>query len=310
MKDYVVGIDLGGTKSALALLDKDNQIVARARIATEANEGPDNIIGRLVEVIEGFKADLPEDARLAAVGVCAPGPLDHEQGIMLSPTNMPRFHNTPLQRILEERLGVPARLEHDAKAAALGELHAGAGQGYNSLVYIVIGTGVGAAIIINGQLYRGEKNFAGEIGHATLDRYGELCHCGSRGCFETFMSGPSLSKRYAKLKNTESEISGAEITELAHQGDEAALQVITDAGEALGVMVATTAMMLDIEHYIVGGSVAKAGDLLVDSARATFPKYSFKSFSSRLSLVASQLGEDAAILGSAYLARQALISAS
>ncbi|MCA9835888.1 MAG: ROK family protein [Trueperaceae bacterium] len=305
-KDYVVGIDLGGTKSALALLDENNQIVARARIATEADEGPDNIIGRLLEEIETFKAGLAADVRLAAVGVCAPGPLDHEQGIMLSPTNMPRFHNTPLKTILEERLGVPARLEHDAKAAALGELYAGEGQGFNSLVYIVIGTGVGAAIILNGDLYRGEKNFAGEIGHATLDRYGEPCHCGSRGCFETFMSGPSLTKRYARLCPDVGQISGAAITERAKHGDEAALQIIHEAGEALGVMVATTAMMLDIERFIVGGSVAKAGDLLINSARTTIPKYSFKSFSSRISLVSTKLGEDAAILGAAHLARQAL----
>lgn len=306
MKACFLGLDLGGSKTALALFDEHFQVINRARIATRADEGPEACIERLAAIIEGFQQTLADDAYVAALGVGAPGPLDHEQGVLINPTNLPRFYNAPFKAMLEQRLKLPVSLEHDAKVAALGEYHFGAGRGYESLVYIVIGTGVGAAVIIDGQLYRGVRNFAGEIGHATLDRYGELCHCGSRGCFETFMSGPWLARRYAHLLAVNTEYSGAEVAERARLGDALAQAVITEAGEALGIAIASMAMLLDIERFIVGGSVAKAGDLLLESARATIPKYSFATVSSRVTAVASDLGEEAALLGAAVIARAAL----
>ena len=301
-KTYVVAVDLGGTKSALALLDENNSIVVRERIATKAHEGPEAVVERLAQVVSDFKQTLPTNAKLATIGICAPGPLDHEAGKLINPTNLPLFYDVPLRDMLEQRLNIPVQLEHDAKAAALGEFYAGAGQGKGSMVYIVIGTGVGAAIIIDGQLYRGQRNFAGEFGHTTLDRYGEPCHCGSRGCFETFMSGPWLARHYERKfgvagSDHTPDITGKYVVEQAAGGDASALEVITSAGEALGIAVASMAMVLDIECFVVGGSVAKAGDLLLEPARTVLPQYSFQSVSSRVSLVASSLGEDAAQLG-------------
>lgn len=303
MSDYVVGIDLGGSKSALALVAPDNTIVKRARLET-GNVSPEDLLVSYATVISDFKHHLSSKDEIKAIGLCAPGPLDHDKGIIINPVNLPKFLNTPFQAMLENYFGIPASIEHDAKAAALGEYHFGEGQGFESLIYIVIGTGVGAAIIIDGQLYRGVKNFAGEFGHTTLDRYGERCHCGSRGCFETYMSGPSLTRRYETL--TAETIEGAKVAERAQTGEEAATKVMTDAGEALGIAVASMAMHFDIERYIVGGSVAKAGDVLLEPARAIIPSYSFKTVAPRVSLVKTKLEEDAALLGCAHLARQTL----
>jgi glucokinase len=262
MSEWVVGVDLGGTKTAIGLIDPQDKIVEQRRLATLAYEGPGSIVERIGAVVDEFRTKIPSDERLTALGICAPGPLDHLTGVIINPTNLPRFTNAPMQAMISERTGLPVRLEHDAKAAALGEMVFGAGRGERNLVYIVVGTGVGAAIIMDGELLRGVKNFAGEVGHITIDRQGEQCACGSRGCVETYMSGPWLERRYARLADGAGEpVTAEHITRLAGQGEPLAGQIVREAGEALGVAVATMAMILDIELYIIGGSAARAGDL-------------------------------------------------
>lgn len=305
MNDWVVGIDLGGTKTAIGLIDPHNAIVEHHRLPTLAEDGPPSIVERIGSIVDDFKAHVPAGERLAALGICAPGPLDHENGVIINPTNLPKFYNTPLRDLLAARTGFPVKLEHDAKAAALGEMFYGAGRGQRNLVYIVVGTGVGAAIIMDGELVRGVKNFAGEVGHITIDREGEPCACGSRGCVETYMSGPWLERRYARLVPTAAEaVHGGQVAQLAKEGNPQAVQVVRQAGEALGTAVATLAMILDIEHYIIGGGVVKAGDLFLEAARQTAPKYSFISVGPRIRIVGAELGEDGAILGCGWLARQ------
>ena len=176
------------------------------------------------------------------------------------------------------------------------------------MVYIVVGTCVGAAIILDGQLYRGIHNSAGEIGHTTLDRHGEVCSCGSRGCVETYMSGPWLARRYQRALDGAGQqpITGELVAHLAERGDALALEVMKGAGEALGVAVASLAMILDIGLYVVGGSVSKAGDLLLEPARKTVPFCSYRSVSPRVRIVATELGEDGPILGCGHLARRSL----
>ncbi|MCP4376011.1 MAG: ROK family protein, partial [bacterium] len=192
----IIGIDLGGTKIDIGLVSPQERIVERRRIPTNDGEGPQAVVERIAQQAAELEKNLPADGRIAALGICTPGPVDFERGMILDPPNIPGLHNTPFRKMLSERLNVPVSLEHDAKAAGLGDFYYGAGRDAGSMVYVVAGTGVGAAIVADGQLYRGEHNFAGEFGHMTMDRYGELCSCGSRGCVETFMSGPWLARRY------------------------------------------------------------------------------------------------------------------
>lgn len=314
MSDWVVGVDLGATKIALGLIDPSDRIVAYRRIPTNASDGPQAVVERIAQSVATLETELPEGKRIAALGICSPGPVDHQTGMLIDPPNLSGLHNAPLRQMLTERLNLPVVLEHDAKAAALGELHYGAGRGERSMVYIVVGTGVGAAIIIDGQLYRGAHNIAGEVGHITLDRHGELCLCGSRGCVETYAAGPWLARRYQRALEQEGQrrrceaqqpITGELVARLAEQGDTLAMQVMVEAGEALGVAVASMAMILDIDLYVVGGSVAKSGDLLLEPARKIVPQCSYQSVSSRVCIVATELGEDGPILGCGWLARQA-----
>jgi glucokinase len=219
--------------------------------------------------------------------------------------------------MLTARLRVPVTLEHDAKAAALGEFYYGAGRGERSMVYIVVGTGIGAATIIDGQLYRGMHNAAGEIGHTTLDRYGEPCSCGSRGCVETYASGPWLARRYQralerrgngeKAHDDPKPITGERVASLAQDGDALAVEVLKGAGEALGLAIASMAMILNIDLYVIGGSVAHCGDLLLQPAREMVPRYAHQSVASTVRIVANELGEDGPILGCGWLSRRVLL---
>jgi glucokinase len=313
MSDWVVGVDLGGTKIELGLVDPRNRVVGRHRMPTNADEGPQAVVERIAQSVARLERELPDGKRVVALGICSPGPLDHQTGTLKDPPNLPGLHNVPLRRMLAKRLDLPVSLEHDAKAAALGEFYYGAGRGARSMVFIVVGTGVGAAIIIDGQLYRGEHNFAGELGHVVLDRHGEACSCGSRGCVETYMSGPWLSRHYQRAVERQGPgqrigdqgpVTGELVARLAEGGDALAVQVITEAGKALGVAVASMAMILNIDLYVVGGSVAKSGDLLLEPARKAVPDCSFQSVSSLVRIVATELGDDGPILGCSWLARQ------
>lgn len=315
MTDWVVGVDLGATKIAMGLIDPADRIVAYRRTPTSAQEGPQAVVERIAQTVAELEGEMPGGRGIAALGICSPGPIDFQAGMIIDPPNMPGLHNTPLRQMLAQRLGLPVGLEHDAKAAALGEFHYGAGHGERSMVFIVVGTGVGAAIIIDGQLYRGAHNSAGEVGHITLDRHGELCSCGSRGCVETYASGPWLARHYGRALEREGRghphegqepVTGELVARLAGQGDALAKQILTQAGEALGVAIASIAMILDIELYVIGSSVAKSGDLLLDPARKTVPHYSYQSVSSRVRIVTTELWDDGPILGCGWLARQVL----
>jgi glucokinase len=315
MSDWVVGVDMGATKTALGLISPDDNVVAYRRTPTNGHQGPQAVVERIAGCVAELEAEMPRQERIIALGICSPGPVDHESGMVIDPPNLPGLHHTPLRDMLAKRLNVPVSLEHDAKAAALGEFHYGAGQGEQSMVYIVVGTGLGAAIIIDGQLYRGMHNAAGEIGHTTLDRYGEPCFCGSRGCVETYASGPWLARRYrraleqegkgARLRGDPEPITGERVAGLAEDGDPVAIQVMQAAGEALGLAIASMAMILNIDLYVVGGSVAKSGDLLLQPAREIVPQYSYQSVGSTVRIVVNELGEDGPILGCGWLARQA-----
>ena len=175
MEEWVVGIDLGATKIALGLIDPQNRIVAGQRVPTAPLDGPDAAVQRMAQAIDALRAHLSSDAHLTSVGICSPGPLDHRTGMLLDPPNLTGWVNVPLRQMLADRLGLPVTLEHDAKAAALGEYHYGAGAGERDMVYIVVGTGVGSALILDGKVHRGQHNSAGEVGHITIRTMGDTC---------------------------------------------------------------------------------------------------------------------------------------
>jgi glucokinase len=310
--EWVIGVDLGRTKVAIGLVSPGGQIVAQRRIPTSAELGAPSVVERIAEAVHALEGDLPGGARIAALGVCAPGPVDHAGGRILDVHEMGGLANTPFAAMLSERLGVPASLDHDAKSAAVGEFYYGGGRGERAIVYIVVGTGVGSAIVVDGQVFRGVSNMAGELGHITLNRDGELCPCGSRGCVETYASGPWVARRYLHRRERYGQPPSAEpptgelVAALAQRGDPLAAQVLREAGEALGAAIASAAMILDIDRYIIGGSVAKAGDLLLGPARAALLGSCYRSIATRIQIAVSEMVDDGPILGCAHQARALL----
>ncbi len=302
MTHWIAGIDLGATKIAMGLVTPDGRIVARQRLSTHAAQGPESAAERIAAVIEAWRSAFPHGA-ITACGVCTPGPVDHASGLILDPPNL-GWHNVPFRDMLAGHLNLPVTLEHDAKAAALGEFYFGKGRELNArdLVYVIVGTGIGAAIILDGRLYRGRTNASGEIGHITIERHGPPGSSGIPGCVEAFAGGPAIEAHYARL--TGQHLSGEAIAQRASAGDEAALQVMADAGDALGAAVATTAMLMDVDLFVIGGSVSRAGDLLLEPARRAVWKYAFRSVASRVRIVATALHEDGAILGCAWQAER------
>ena len=160
MNDWVVGVDLGRTKIAMGLIDPQSRIVAQRRLSTNAQEGARAVLERIARGVADLEGELPSGERIHALGICTPGPVDHASGTVLEPHDLKALHNIPLRQLLGDRLGVPVSLDHDAKSAALGEFHYGAGRGEYALVYIVAGTGVGAAIVVGGEVFRGVRDLA------------------------------------------------------------------------------------------------------------------------------------------------------
>ncbi len=302
---WSIGVDLGASTFKCGLVSPEWKIVARNEAPTRALEGPAQAADRIAENVRALQMQLPAGATLNTLGICSPGPIDHFAGMIVDPPNLTGWRNVPFAQMVGERLGIPVSLEHDAKAAALGEYHFGAGRGAKAMCLIIVGTGIGGAFIFDGKLHRGEQDAAGEVGHFTVDMDGPICTCGSNGCVEAYAGGPAIMNAfmYATRKKVES---AEEIVRAAHNGDEIAQRVFERAGRALGAGIATIAMTMDISTFVLFGSVVKAGDLLLEPARRAVPRFSHKSISSRVRVTAGELGNDAGILGAAWGAQESL----
>lgn len=302
--NWNLGVDLGASTFKCGLISPEWKIVARNEAQTFALQGPEQAAERIAANVRALQEHLPAGANLNALGICSPGPIDHFAGMIVDPPNLTGWRNVPFAKMVSERLGIPVSLEHDAKAAALGEYHFGAGRGVQAMCLIIVGTGIGGAFIFDGKLHRGERDAAGEVGHFTVDMDGPICTCGSNGCVEAYASGPAIMNAYsyATRKNVES---AQEVVHAARDGDEIARRVLERAGRALGAGIATIAMTMDIATFVLFGGVVQAGDLLLDPARRAVPNYSHKSISSRVRVMAGELGNDAGILGAAWGAAQA-----
>lgn len=299
---WVIGVDLGATKTASGLVTPDDQLVATAQVETKPLEGPSPAVERIAASIRELIKRAPTGVKVTGVGVCSPGPIDHTAGLIVDPPNLTGWRNVPFADMLSDALGLPVKLEHDAKATALAEFHLGAGRGSHDMVLIVIGTGIGAAMILNDKLYRGRSNAAGEVGHITVNLDGPICTCGSNGCVETYAGGPAIVRSYAYASRRQV-TSAQEVSSAAEAGDPIARRVFHDAGRALGAAVATMAMLFDIDTFVLFGSVVKAGHLLIDPAREAVPGYSHHSISSRVRILTAELGDNAGMMGAAWIAK-------
>lgn len=301
MKGWLAA-DIGGTKLAAAAYD-GKQILNRGQIETHPERGTEDVIERLASLLEitAQKAGIEP----AALGIACPGPLSATRGVV-EHAPMLGWHDVPVVKLLSERLGIPAILENDANAAALGEQRMGAGQGCASMAYITVSTGVGCGIVLDGQIWQGKHESAGEIGHLVIHPGDLECPCGRRGCLELYASGTAIGREAKKIAQKQgkdpNQMDAREASILARAG-EAEYQALFDrAGAALGQGIAALQQLLDIERIIIGGSVSASMDLIQPALIRTAQSASYWADHPENWLFMAQLQPDSGLYGAACLA--------
>ncbi|TVL93428.1 ROK family transcriptional regulator [Streptomyces sp. LX-29] len=296
----VVGVDFGHTHLRVAIGNLAHQVLAEESepldVDASAAQGMDRaeaLVGRLIEVT-GISPD-----KVIGVGLGVPGPIDVETGALGSTAILPGWAGTNPRDELAARLGVPVHVDNDANLGALGELVWGAGRGVADLAYIKVASGVGAGLVISGQIYRGPGGTAGEIGHITLDESGPVCRCGNRGCLETFAAAryvlPLLHSSHG------ADLTVERMVRLARDGDPGCRRVIADVGRHIGSGVANLCNLLNPSRVLLGGHLAESGELVLGPIRESVARYAIPSAARRLSVMPGALGDRAEVLGAIAL---------
>lgn len=301
---HAIGIDFGGTtiKSGLVL---DGKIVERgAIIDTQECGGPDAIVDALAGVVSGLRAHAPD---CAGAGIGLPGIVDSKNGIVHELTNVKGWVETPLAKIMSERTGLFTAIDNDVNAMTYGEWKYGAAMNGSHVVCITLGTGVGGGLILDGRLYRGAQLGAGEIGHMSIDYRGKPGPFGNDGNIEEYVGNRQIAERAAALyrsagvQRTADQCTPRDLDVAASGGDPIAKSMWEQLGLEIGVALASVVFILNPDTIVIGGGVAKAGELILGPIRRTIAERTMKVFNEKLRVVGAALGNDAGIIGNACL---------
>ncbi|MEU8268811.1 ROK family protein [Sphaerisporangium sp. NPDC049002] len=298
MTPYVLAADIGGTKLAAAMIGEDGAVLRRGEVPTPAAlPGEAAVVGR---ALTNLIHDVAGDAPPLAVSVASAGPLDLLAGTV-SPVNIPAWREFPiLAQVAEVVPGVPSRLVGDAVAAAAGEAWRGAGRGAAAMLGIVVSTGIGGGLVLDGVPYAGPTGNAGHIGHIVVDPGGSLCPCGATGCVETVASGPSMV-RWARDQGWNGP-DARELSRSARDGEAVALAAFERAAGALASAIISVAAVCDLDQVVIGGGVAGAGELLFAPLRRAVAGRAHLGFVQRLRVTPAALGRDGGLVGAARMA--------
>ncbi|HSA56631.1 MAG TPA: ROK family protein [Gemmatimonadaceae bacterium] len=319
---YLVGVDLGGTNIVAGALPEDGREVIVLRTEpTRADQGADAVIDRIARMVDTVIAETiastgAKRSEFVGIGVGAPGPLDREKGIVVTTPNL-GWTNFPLRDVVAERTGIPTRIDNDANCATLGEWWLGAARGGRNVVGMTIGTGIGGGLILDGRLYHGSSDVAGEIGHTTIDVTGRRCKCGNYGCLEAYASGPSIAERAREaLASADdsvllrmaggdlSRITAATVYEASKLGDEVALEVVRETARLLGAGVANLLNIFNPDVVVIAGGVTQAGDSLFEPLRREVRRRAFRPAVDACRIVPGELPGSAGVVGAVASYRQ------
>ncbi|HEY2420566.1 MAG TPA: ROK family glucokinase [Neobacillus sp.] len=315
-KQWIVGVDLGGTTTKLAFIDLDGVIVHKWEIPTDNSSEGQNITSNISKAIDAKLSELGKlKTNLLGIGMGAPGPVNYQTGVILNAVNLGWSNNYPLKDRLEAATSLPVLIENDANCAALGEMWMGAGNGAKDIVCVTLGTGVGGGVIVAGNIAQGVNGAAGEIGHITvIPNGGSPCNCGRSGCLETIASATGIV-RLANIELTKSgaigllveklaeagKITAKDVFDSARNGDALAEKVVNEVAFHLGFVFAGIANTLNPGKIVLGGGVSKAGAILLDAISENFKKFAFSAVRESTELVLATLGNDAGVIGAAWL---------
>ena len=309
---YYAGIDLGGTNTKIGLVDEDGNIIFTTIVKTDSMEGFEKTIQRLSKIllqqVKSFDLNFDD---VQSVGVGVPGPVLNSRVVKFW-ANFPWKNGIDLALEFEKNLGKPVKADNDVNVITLGEMWKGSAQGYKNVLGLAIGTGIGGGIIVDGKLVSGENGAGGEVGHIKVERDGKLCGCGQKGCWEAYASATGLIReaqsRLAVNKTNGlyeqvigRDLEAKDIFDVAKEGDAFALDLVDYEADYIALGIGNLLNVLDPEIVVVGGGVSLAGDILFDKVKERLKKYAFPSTTENLKIVAASLGNDAGILGAAYL---------
>ena len=308
---YVVGIDIGGTNLVVGTVAEDgSEILGLVSEPTLAERGADAVLERIAKLVRTSIA-AARGKEVAGVGIGAPGPLDTARGVVLLTPNL-GWTNFPLRDRLSGVLGLTGTLDNDANCAIFGEWWRGAARGANHVVGLTIGTGIGGGIVLDGEIYHGASDIAGELGHMTIDSTGRRCKCGNYGCLEAYASGPAIAARAvegieagaetslpAYVHDDLSKITAQVIYEASHDGDAYAREVVHDTAKVLGAGVANIINIFNPQVVVICGGVTLAGDQLFVPLRSEVKRRAFKPASAACRIVPGELTGTAGVYGAA-----------
>ncbi|MGF1426608.1 ROK family protein [Kitasatospora sp. LaBMicrA B282] len=291
----VIALDVGGTQIKAGVLADDGSLVHAERRATGAERGPDAVI----ETVLGCAAELARGCAPVAAGIAVPGLVDEASGTAVFAPNL-GWHQVPVRDWLAEELGLPVAFGHDVRAGGLAEARLGAGRGSRSFLFVPVGTGIAAAVVLDGEPLHGAHGFAGELGHLVVRPGGEACPCGNRGCLETVASATAIARRYARATGQHG-FSAKNVQGIARTGDPVAAAVWREAVEALADGLAAAVNLLDPERIVIGGGLAQAGASYFTPLRTALAER--LTFRHAPPVVPARLGHQAGCLGAGLLAQ-------
>lgn len=296
----VIGVDFGHTHLRVAVGNLAHQVLAEESEPLDVDASSAYGFGRAEELVERLiEATGIGRQKVIGVGLGVPGPIDVVSGTLGSTSILPGWTGINPREEMAGRLGVPVYVDNDANLGALGELVWGSGRGVQDLAYIKVASGVGAGLVIDGQIYRGPGGTAGEIGHITLDESGPVCRCGNRGCMETFTAAryvlPLLRSSHGR------DLTMERVVQLAREGDPGCRRVIADVGRHIGSGVANLCNLLNPSRVVLGGDLAEAGELVLAPIRESVSRYAIPSAARQLSVLPGALGGRAEVLGALAL---------
>jgi len=302
-----IGVDLGGTNIKAGAVSDRGEILKEQQISTEADQGSAHVLDRIVQLTQ----DITEGSEIGGIGIGIPGQIDVNGGICHFAPNLPGWKEVSVTPAIREKLDCTVVVDNDANVAALGEFAYGAGRGSQHMLMVTLGTGVGGGLVLNGRIFRGFRDLAGEFGHMTVDYNGYTCSCGRKGCIEEYASIRGIVRMVqeqldagveSSLKDIE-KLTPREIYHDAVNGDKLAIEAFQQAGDYLGIALADVSNLLNIERVVVGGGIANAGNFILDAARARVQKDALPVAAQSVEIVKAKLGNSAGLVGAAYLAR-------
>jgi glucokinase len=311
MKKYVIGVDLGGTNTKVALIGKGRDIIKRIRFATKAYKTKDRLVNAIVDAAGAvIKAQGLKPLQIQGIGIGVPGLVDSKRGIVHCLTNISGWENVNLKKIIKGKTGIHTQVDNDVNLMALAESRFGAAKGAKNVFCVTLGTGVGGGIVIDGRIYRGATQSAGEIGHVQLDPSGPKCNCGRRGCLEAYIGNSYVIKRATeRLKKDQASILKGRITpelitEAAKEGDRFAIQIWKEVAEYLSTGLIFVVNVLNPQVIVIGGGMAAAGKFLFEPLIRKVRKDAMSVPAQKVRIVKARLGNDAGIIGAAELVRE------